>query len=908
MPHAPDITELSKRLSGYVRRASAQLYWERYAPVFALAALFLALFLIGTFGGIWDRLGDPWRLIALLGALYLLIRAALKARTITRPNTSAARRRVEQDSGAKHRPLDTLDDAPAISEKVWPAHFAKAKNSAEKLRPSIRRHALAPIDKYYLRFVAPCALGLAMMVGFGDNGERLRRALAPSWQAAMSPNDVSFEAWVDPPDYTGRPPLYFKNKSNIDIPAGSELVARISGTKNAPRLKLSSARGGKYLKLTRLGPKSFETRALVTKSGTARWRIGTFEKKWGLNVLEDTPPTLEFTSPPEADKRDRLAFSYTFEDDYGVEKLELEMRLLSDDTSIASARSSIPVPLASGSVKRAEDRSSALDLTKHQWAGQKAAARLIAIDGLGQVTKTQDVFFTVPDKIFIEPLAKAIIEQRNLVIEGAGEYGPLPKRYDYSKAAYFDTYEPEFRLGRAPAQIQRAAVLMDSLTQRPGGVFQDPAIFMGLKHVHGRLRYSREQAELAGIPEDLWRIALRAEFGVLGTALQEMREAQAALQDGIARRAPQREIDTLFERYDEAVERYMEELRRKAIEEGNVAEEEGGEGLPGRNTDQIAELLKAIEEANRIGDTEGARKALAQLAALLENMEIQLTKGGKGSGGESQGESMSEEEKEALEDLADLLGEQRELQDETRQAENEAQQQGEQGESGQEGDEQSGQQQGGEQRGGQQQGGNTQGGQSLSPGELAKRQQALEEALGALGEAVGEDGFGEENLAELSEDGQAGSGEQDPDSDARGGGGADEDSASRESLQEQTERALAEAGEAMRESGQRLENGDLGGANDAQAEAIQALREAGERLAQGSRGKSAKAGEDGEETDDPLGRDNNGTSSDSAEADIDQKDNATRSRELREELRRRAAEQERDQFERNYLERLLKQF
>jgi len=96
-------------------------------------------------------------------------------------------------------------------------------------------------------------------------------------------------------------------------------------------------------------------------------------------------------------------------------------------------------------------------------------------------------------------------------------------------------------MDRAPAQIRRAAILIDALTDKPAGIFSDPAIFMGLKNVHGRLRYGRKASDLRGIPEDLWRIALRAEFGVLGiraefgvlgTALEEMREAKEALQDG----------------------------------------------------------------------------------------------------------------------------------------------------------------------------------------------------------------------------------------------------------------------------------------------------------------------------------------------------------------------------------------
>jgi len=170
------------------------------------------------------------------------------------------------------------------------------------------------------------------------------------------------------------------------------------------------------------------------------------------------------------------------------------------------------------------------------------------------------------------------------------------------------------------------------------------------------------------VPDTLWSIAIRAEFGSLGTALEEMREAEANLNEGIARRAPQREIDTLFQRYDEAVERYIKQL----TEEAEMVDAEGGGGGGGRNTDEIEELLKAIEEANRIGDTEGARLALKKLADLLENMKIQMAKGGQGEGGDGSPGEMSEEMKESLEDLADLLGEQRELKDETEQADKQA--------------------------------------------------------------------------------------------------------------------------------------------------------------------------------------------------------------------------------------------
>ncbi len=882
MANARNTDPLIKRTRRLTRKARARLFWERYAPVLALAAIAVSVFLIGSFAGIWERIGDPWRGFALAATLYVLIKTFISARKVKRPTTSDARRRVERDSGARHRPLDTLDDRPALSQDLWPAHYAAARDAAALLDPPLPRPVLAPIDTYYLRFALPAVLILALMVGVGDNLERVKRSLTPTWQSAISSHDVTFEAWVDPPDYTGRPPIYFKDKTNIDVPAGSELVARISGTKNATRLKLTGKHRSRYLPLTRLGPKSFEARAIINDSRTARWRVGNLEKSWTLTALPDRAPTVDFKINPRADKRDRLAFTYSFKDDYGITDLSLDMQLLTDEPQRNPVIESMPVPLPGYSVREADFETAALNLTKHKWAGQKVSAQLTVRDGLGQIAKTETVYFTVPDKIFIEPLAKAVTEHRRLVLEGQVPYAPLPEmtNADWAHQPWFDTYETDKRLGRAHPSVQRAAELIEAVTDYPQGLYEDPAVFMGLKHVLSRLRYAHSEDGLSGIPDDLWRIAIRAEFGILGTALEEMREASAALRDGIARRAAQREIDTLFERYNEAVDRYMEELRRKAMEEGNIAE--GGQGGGGNqsNIDEIQALLDAIEEANRIGDTEGARRGLEKLAELLENMQIQLTMspGGGGDGEPFEGE-LSEEMKKSLEDMADLLGEQRELKDETEQA----QRQDQDGENSDSSDAQN-------PSGGA--GSGQQDDQALSPGELAERQRALENALGGLAE----------NLP--SPDAQSQGGSLGNEEDETGSGGAEDG----ENGQTPGE-ALADAERAMGDSAQALGRGDLDGAASAQADAIEALRRAGRGLAeQARRNQSGSQEAQGGDNTDPLGRENSGQNDDESEADIDSRDNATRSRELLDELRRRAAEQEREEQERQYLERLLKRF
>ncbi|MGB0908646.1 MAG: DUF4175 family protein, partial [Maricaulaceae bacterium] len=671
------------------------------------------------------------------------------------------------------------------------------------------------------------------------------------------------------------------------IPAGSELVARISGSKSAPRLKIISNGRSKYLPLKRLGPDSFEVRSTLDHNAKAQWRAGQRVQSWDINVLTDMPPTLSIDKPAEADKRDRLAMTYSFDDDYGVESLTLSMRLL--ETPSAD-KNNVEIPLPAGSVRKANKRDSALDMTKHIWTGRKVAGRLIATDGLGQSAISEEMFFTVPDKIFVEPMAKAIIEHRNLLLAGQSDYAPQPRRTrrDWMNMPIHDNWQTEDRMGRAPENIQRTATLIDALTDVPEGLFEDPALYMGLRYVSGRLRQARAQSELEGLPEYLWELAIRAEFGVLGTALEEMREAEASLNEGMARRAEQREMDTLFDRYDTAVDNYLEYLRDNAEQ---VDAEGGGEGS-GRNVDEIQELLEAIEEANRIGDTEGARKALQKLAQLLENMKMQLAQGGSGGEG-SQGSEMTEEMEESLEELADLLGKQRELQDETQQTERQEQESQQGSQSGQGSGSSS------------EDPSDSEEAEGLTAEELAAAQQKLAELLEQAKEGLpqNEGGSGDTPRPGSEQSGEAQGGEEGTENQTGQGSGTEdgEDGIAPGDALENAERAMADAEAALRA-------GELDDAAQAQADAIKALREAAQALAEQA-GENLKGAENGEgENANPLGENNGAMNNGDSQADIDQRDNATRLRDLIDELRSRAAEQERDAKEREYIERLLKRF
>lgn len=912
-----DFAAQRKYLERLTRRARLHMIWEQYAPLFALAALSLGLFLAGSFSGLWERIGDPWRGLSLIAVIALFIRSAWRSRAVSFPTQRDAELRVEHDAGLTHRPIAALRDSPASVQgaadaAAWQAHMAQASDTARRAKPTQLRPAIAPRDPYFLRFIIPAILGLTLMLGTSESLERLRASLIPTWQSATIAQNAKFDAWVDPPDYTGRPPVYFKGTSSVSAPAGSEFVARVTGIKNAPRLALSEGGRTRRLTPTRLGPQSFEVRAVLNNPSRARWRIGSLTQTWTMDIGVDTQPMVVFDKTPEASKRDRLVVTYSASDDYGITQLFLE---IVPERQLALPPERIGLEMPGAALKDVKAQEASLSLVKHRWAGQQVRGVLVAIDGSGQEGRSAFESFAIPDKIFIDPLAKAVVENRSLILNADGEYGPEPKPQDIRYPA-FTSDLPEMTIERAPKNIRRVYDLLGAITDVPDALYRDVSIFMGLRYVRQRVAQAESMSDIAGLDSELWDIALRAEFGPLGNAREEMIAAEQDLRDGIARRARKREIDTLFRRYNDAVDRYVEYLTDNAetVEGGGGGE---GGGSP-RDVAEIQRLMDAIEEANRLGDTAGARRALTQLAELLENMQIQKTKGGKGEGGEGDSDDgLSEEAKDALEGLADLTGEQRRLEDEARRQEEAQNRQNQPG--GQSGEGRQGQNNDGE-------------AQTPDAQQLARDQATLSGGLDKLEEELldPKSGIEMDQAPEAKQGSNAGpggggpadpnetgpgAGEIDPDApEGRLGQGLGEPDGTESAPAISPEDAIARARAAMKRAEDALARGDYAEARKAQREAIAMMRAIGIAVvAQGNNPNSEdgqQSGNSGQPGGDPFGRGDDGQDGGAIGDGLDMpaESDRQRARDLMEELRRRSAEQERDQEERDYLERLLDRF
>lgn len=414
------------------------------------------------------------------------------------------------------------------------------------------------------------------------------------------------------------------------------------------------------------------------------------------------------------------------------------------------------------------------------------------------------------------------------------------------------------------ANAPRAAQVMRAVTYVPDGLFgDDPTLMSRIKSVVFRIEGSSEPLAddlIDGLAQELWDVAVLLEDGELSEALERLRRAQDRLSQAMRDGATPEEIATLMQELRDATRDYMRQLaeQQDADNDGAPPSENSRE----MTADQLQQLMDRIQELMEQGRMAEAQQLMEMLNEMLENMQVTKSQGG----GEGQ---------QAMEGLQDMLRDQQQLNDDTF---SDLQDQFSQDQTGPQGGAR--QNEGGQKGDGQPQSEGPLNGEETTPrGSLADRQQALRDELDR-----------QKRQMPL-----AGSGEED-------GAGT----------------ALQDADRAMNEAEEALRNDDFSSALDSQAEAMEALREGmrqlGRQMAEARQNQEGRQGESGgqsgdAERRDPLGR----TEGESGQLGTDEGlydgENANRrAQDLLDELRRRSAQQERPDQERDYLNRLLDRF
>lgn len=649
------------RLDQLARRAELVLGWESLwpaiVPVLAVVGFFIAVSWLGLWLDVprWGRIGGVLVFaVALAAALYQLVRWV-------RPSRVEALARLDRDSGLPHRPASTLDDglanatADPATRILWDVHRRRAEKAAASLRLRLPSPRMATRDRYALRAGALIAVAAAAFVA---GPEKYARMLAAFDWGTEGPIAQGFrlDAWIDPPAYTGRPPIMLNVKDHsspgtkrVEAPVGSNVIVRSSATasvtvevEGALDTPPPAAAAGANPASPAAGSAPQIVPAAASGDSENRWalhgdgrlvvrRYGSVVAAYDIISIPDKPPVIALVGDPKANLRGSLTLRYKIDDDYGVTSAEAAFSKPVVDGKPVTGRTLVdppkmPLALPSGRGGLGEAETTA-DLAENPWAGAQVTMVLSAKDEGGNQGLSDPIRLTLPQRNFTKPLAQALVEQRrNLVL--------------------------------APDDHSRVNTAIDALMIAPEQFGTDAATFLGLNSIFVRLTQAKSDADLVDAANLMWEMALRIEDGDLSDAEHDLRALQQQLRDALARGAPDEEIRKLTDQLRAALDKFLNQLAQQAQRD----DQQSRNGALDRNLKTITpqdlkSLLDKLDQMARNGDLADAQRMLDQLQSLLENLQT-ARRGG-------QMDQMSREMNQSLDELDRMTREQQDLRDRT---------------------------------------------------------------------------------------------------------------------------------------------------------------------------------------------------------------------------------------------------
>ena len=569
--------------------ARVALLWERLWPALFAAILVVGVFLALALFDLPPRL-PAWGHAALIAlfAAGLIASLVLAVREFRLPSRAAARRRLETASGLTHRPLAALEDRLAGADDgatalLWQAHRRRMAEAARHLRIGTPRAGWLRRDPYALR----AALGLVLLLGAIDAGSdalpRIGRALNPALSFGGAGAGTALDIWITPPQYTGLAPQFLPARPGgapVAVPVGSAVLAQVHGGGALPKLVID----GKSTAMTRIDSGNFKGEATIQSGSRLAVEQGwSTLGSWPIKLVPDLPPTVAFAKPPQATARAALRLEYSAQDDYGVEGVKAVIRRPGDPSGETL---SVDLPLPDQHLKKAAG-ASFNDLTASRWAGLPVQVTIIATDALGQSGESETIETILPERIFHHPIARALIDERKDLIA-----------------------KPEDR--------EIVAEALADLSSRPGLYNDDIVAFLALRSAADRLILNRDAETVPAVAQLLWDTAVRIEDGRSATSEKDLRQSMQALQDALARNAPQAEIDRLMQELQQQIDRYLTALAQQG--QKNPRAQQPADPSQTLTGDDLKQLLDRARELSRTGARDQARDMLAQLQELLENL------------------------------------------------------------------------------------------------------------------------------------------------------------------------------------------------------------------------------------------------------------------------------------------------
>ena len=645
-------------------RARWSIFWERLWPALASIATAIGLFLALSWLGLWMWLPPLGRAIGLFAFFVLATAATVPLFFVRLPTAVEGLRRLDRRSLLPHRPATAIADdmAPEAADQfamaLWRAHVERALRAARALRAGLPIPRLAVRDPYALR-----ALVLVLVVAtfFAAGSDRYRRvAAAFDWRGVVSLANYRVDAWVTPPAYTGRPPLILpglrpgepvRAGAPVTVPAGATLVVRATG-QSGLEVAVTGGLAQTVADTEPQRPKGTEERRFtIGGTGTATVRGPAGDVTWSFNAIPDRAPTIALAKEPEGQLRGSLRLSYKIEDDYGVIDAQAAFQR---KPATAAPGAKPPHPLYDAPnftlvLPQARTRNGAgqttKDLSEHPWAGVDVTMRLVARDEANNEGRSTPHEMRLPERPFVKPLPRALIEQRRILALDAN-----------SK--------------------DRVLTALDALTIAPERFTPETNVYLGLRSIYWHLARAKNDDGLREVVVRLWSMAVRLEDGNVSETEKALRAAQDALRDALERGASDEEIKRLMDQLRAALDKFLQALAEEMRKNPQMARPLDPNSMRALRSQDLRSMLDRMERLARSGARDAARQLLSQLQQMLEN--LQMARPG-GQMGEEDDEMSS-----ALNELGDMIRRQQQLRDRTfRQGQDQRRQRGQQGQQGQ---------------------------------------------------------------------------------------------------------------------------------------------------------------------------------------------------------------------------------
>lgn len=681
---------LARRVAWKRSLARSVLFVERLMPrllpMLGVAALFLAFAWFGLFRLMPDMV--RWALLIAFGVGFAA--TLLPIARLRWPASADADRLLEERNHLPHQPVAVQDDALShdtpFARALWKEHQIRMAERIAALDAGLPQPDIARHDRHALRAVPAlllvAAFGFSFSNGAGTIGDAFRPASAPVDSAL----DLRIDAWLTPPSYTGRAPIFLTggadgSTTGLSLPQHSQLTVRLTGgdgqevvtytptSQAEPVALVSEEIAAAREKATDEAQQQQDARAagqpssqlpqrrtyLMTLDGSGELAIN--GQTWTFDVIPDQPPEIAFDKQPRRAVNGALEISFKGKDDYGIREAQALIEPV--DAPEADATPLYPLPTfpldlprrSSDEVKGLTNR----DLTEHPLSGKRVRITLLATDGAGQTGRSQPYEMVLPARPFSEPLAAAVVEQRQVF--------SLDSR-----------------------QVPRALELNEALTLRPDETIPNLSHFLLLRSAHGRMELARDEEQLKETADYLWDIALGIEDGDLSAAERRLRDAQNALNEALKNGASDEEIARLMDELRQAMQEFMSELAQRLQNSPRAPQDMQAQNML-RQRD-LQNMLDQIENLARSGNRDAAQQMLSQLQQMMNNLQAGRMQQGQ------QGQQQNSQMRQQIDKLGEIMQEQQRLMDQTFQLEQALRDRMQRGDPGQQGEQPYEQQQG----------------------------------------------------------------------------------------------------------------------------------------------------------------------------------------------------------------------